>query len=100
MIPAERRNQILDSAVSLIQEKGLLCCSLEEVAKRAGVKVEEFGIGFPPRLYGRKFGETVYSINWIPFGGFNKLSGEVDPTAPRALATRSCRRSARSSASC
>jgi regulator of sigma E protease len=31
----------------------------------------------------------MYSINWIPFGGFNKLSGEVDPTAPRALAARS-----------
>jgi regulator of sigma E protease len=43
--------------------------------------VEEFGIGFPPRLYGKKWGETTYSINWIPFGGFNKLSGEVDPTA-------------------
>jgi regulator of sigma E protease len=51
--------------------------------------VEEFGIGFPPRLYGKKWGETTYSINWIPFGGFNKLSGEVDPTAPRALAARS-----------
>jgi regulator of sigma E protease len=57
-------------------------------AKSAGVWVEEFGIGFPPRLYGKKFGETIYSINWIPFGGFNKLSGEVDPTAPRALAAR------------
>jgi regulator of sigma E protease len=57
-------------------------------AKSTGVWVEEFGIGFPPRLYGKKFGETVYSINWVPFGGFNKLSGEVDPTAPRALAAR------------
>jgi regulator of sigma E protease len=57
-------------------------------AKATGVWVEEFGIGFPPRLYGKKWGETIYSINWIPFGGFNKLSGEVDPTAPRALAAR------------
>lgn len=57
-------------------------------AKATGVWVEEFGVGFPPRLYGKKIGETIYSINWVPFGGFNKLSGEVDPTAPRALAAR------------
>jgi len=57
-------------------------------AKATGCWVEEFGIGFPPRLYGKKFGDTIYSINWIPFGGFNKISGEVDPDAPRALAAR------------
>jgi len=45
-------------------------------AKRAGIKVEEFGIGFPPRLYGKKRGETVYSINLIPLGGFVRLYGE------------------------
>jgi len=45
-------------------------------AKRAGMKVEEFGFGFPPRLYGWKKGETIYSINWIPFGGFVKILGE------------------------
>jgi regulator of sigma E protease len=58
-------------------------------AKATGNLVEEFGIGFPPRIYGKKFGDTIYSINWIPFGGFNKISGEVDPTEPRALAARS-----------
>ena len=58
-------------------------------AKSTHCYVEEFGIGFPPRLWGKKIGETIYSINWIPFGGFNKISGEVDPTAPRALAARS-----------
>ncbi len=46
------------------------------VAKRAGMKVEEFGFGFPPRLWGIKRGRTVYSINWIPFGGFVKIFGE------------------------
>ncbi len=46
------------------------------VAKRAGMKVEEFGFGFPPRLWGVKKGETTYSINWIPFGGFVKIFGE------------------------
>jgi len=46
------------------------------LAKRAGMKVEEFGFGFPPRLAGIRRGETVYSINWIPFGGFVKIFGE------------------------
>lgn len=46
------------------------------MAKRAGMKVEEFGFGFPPRLWGFKKGETIYSINWIPFGGFVKIFGE------------------------
>lgn len=45
-------------------------------AKRAGMKVEEFGFGFPPRLFGVKKGETLYSINLIPFGGFVKILGE------------------------
>jgi len=45
-------------------------------AKRAGVRVEEFGIGFPPRLWGLKRGETFYSINLVPFGGFVKMLGE------------------------
>lgn len=38
--------------------------------------VEEFGLGLPPRLFGKKIGETLYSINLLPFGGFNKLHGE------------------------
>src|SRR3989344_4250218 len=48
------------------------------MAKRAGMKVEEFGFGFPPRIWGYKpkDSETVYSINWIPFGGFVKILGE------------------------
>src|SRR5436189_4878932 len=45
-------------------------------AKRAGMKVEEFGFGFPPRIFGIKRGETIYSLNWIPFGGFVKILGE------------------------
>ncbi|PIZ65818.1 hypothetical protein CO051_03635 [Candidatus Roizmanbacteria bacterium CG_4_9_14_0_2_um_filter_39_13] len=46
------------------------------VAKKSGVLVEEFGFGFPPRIFGKKFGETLYSINLIPLGGFVKLYGE------------------------
>ena len=46
------------------------------VAKRSGIRVDEFGLGFPPRLFGIKRSETVYSINLIPFGGFVKIHGE------------------------
>lgn len=46
------------------------------VAKRNGVRVDEFGFGFPPRLFGVKKGETIYSINAIPLGGFVKIYGE------------------------
>jgi regulator of sigma E protease len=57
-------------------------------AKATGVPVEEFGIGFPPRLYGKKWRGTIYSINWIPFGGFNRIAGEIDPSVPKGLASR------------
>ncbi len=50
------------------------------VAKKYGVKVEEFGIGLPPRLFGKKIGETIYSINLLPFGGFVRLFGENELT--------------------
>lgn len=46
------------------------------IAKKMGVKVEEFGIGLPPRLFGIKKGETLYSVNLLPLGGFVKLFGE------------------------
>jgi len=46
------------------------------LAKRAGVKVEEFGLGFPPRLIKIKRGETIYSLNLLPLGGFVKIFGE------------------------
>lgn len=49
------------------------------VARRNGVEVEEFGIGFPPRLWSRKTKSGyVFSINWLPLGGFVKLKGEHD----------------------
>lgn len=46
------------------------------VAKRFGIMVEEFGFGLPPRLFGKKIGETLYSVNALPFGGFVRLHGE------------------------
>jgi regulator of sigma E protease len=51
------------------------------MAKRAGMKVEEFGFGFPPRIFGIKKGGTIYSINWIPLGGFVKILGENGDTS-------------------
>lgn len=45
-------------------------------AKRAGIRVDEFGLGFPPRLWSFKKGETLYSLNLVPFGGFVKIHGE------------------------
>ncbi len=58
-------------------------------AKLGRVAVEEFGLGFPPRLMvlGR-WGETVLSINAIPFGGFVRLRGEDDPAVPDGFAAR------------
>jgi regulator of sigma E protease len=44
-------------------------------AKAFRVKVDEFGLGFPPRLFGFKRGETLYSLNAIPLGGFTKMAG-------------------------
>jgi regulator of sigma E protease len=57
------------------------------VARRSGVTVHEFGIGFPPRakVLGRDKKGTVYTLNWLPIGGFVKLEGEEgesdDPAA-------------------
>lgn len=53
------------------------------VAKIFGIKVEEFGFGFPPRIFGKKIGETIYSINALPIGGFVKLYGEDEAGAGR-----------------
>lgn len=50
------------------------------VAKKSGIRVDEFGLGFPPKLFSKKIGETLYTLNAIPFGGFVKIFGE-DPHA-------------------
>ncbi len=62
-------------------------------AKLSGVRVEVFSLGFPPKLWSRKWGETEYQIAWIPLGGFVKMSGmadesfaeEIDPKDPRGF---------------
>jgi regulator of sigma E protease len=61
-------------------------------AKRNGIIVDEFGLGYPPRLI--KLFErngTVYTINAIPFGGFARMRGEDDPTEPGSFAAASKR---------
>ena len=62
---------IILSVLVLIHELGHFL-----VAKKLNIKVEEFGFGLPPRIAGIKRGETLYSINWLPIGGFVKMYGE------------------------
>jgi len=69
------------SVIILVHELGHFV-----TAKASRVKVEEFGLGFPPRLLSFKWGETRYSLNAIPFGGFVKMAGEEDPKASGSLA--------------
>src|SRR5690242_19653047 len=57
-------------------------------ARWAGITVEEFGIGLPPRLIGFRRGGILYSLNLIPFGAFVRMLGEEDPTAPGSFARK------------
>jgi regulator of sigma E protease len=57
-------------------------------AKASGMRVDEFGIGYPPKAWGKKIGETEYTLNWLPFGGFVKIFGE-DPEPGAEAAPRS-----------
>lgn len=75
---------VIFSVLILIHELGHFTA-----AKRAGVKVEEFGFGLPPRIFGIKKGETIYSINWIPFGGFVRMLGEDSSTKESRGSSRS-----------
>lgn len=59
------------------------------MARLFKVEVEEFGLGLPPRLFGRKIGSTIYSINAIPFGAFVRPKGENDPEVAGGLSARS-----------
>lgn len=84
---------LLLSVLVLIHEAGHYF-----VAKWFGIKVEEFGYGFPPRAWGKKIGETIYSINWLPIGGFVKLYGEDDAGGGKlSLPTKSEKLKAKSS---
>ncbi len=69
---------VILSVLVLIHEAGHFI-----VAKLLKIKVEEFGFGLPPRAFGIKYGETLYSINWLPIGGFVKLYGEDEAGSGR-----------------
>lgn len=58
------------------------------VAKKTGMRVDEFGIGFPPKLFGIKRGETEYTFNLLPIGGFVKIWGENGEENPFAANER------------
>ncbi len=47
-------------------------------AKFTGMRVDRFSIGFPPRAFGKKIGDTDYCISWLPLGGYVKIAGMVD----------------------
>lgn len=68
------------TAIVFVVILGILVCIHElghfTVARWIGVHVEEFGFGLPPRIWGKKIGKTIYSLNWLPIGGFVKLAGE------------------------
>ena len=68
---------IVISVLILVHEIGHLLA-----AKIIGVGVEEFGLGLPPRITGKKIRGILYSINWLPVGGFVRLSGEDEENPP------------------
>ncbi len=53
-------------------------------AKYFGMRVEKFFIGFPPKIFGKKWGETEYGIGAIPLGGFVKISGMIDESMDKS----------------
>lgn len=79
---------LIFSLLILIHELGHLL-----VAKKSGVRVDEFGFGFPPKLFGKKIKGTLYSLNLIPFGGFVRIPGseytEIDKKDKGSFSNRS-----------
>jgi regulator of sigma E protease len=76
---------VIMGGLILVHELGHLI-----VAVRCGVRVKEFGLGLPPRLLRiGTYKDVVITLNWIPLGGFVLLEGELDPSKPRGLASKS-----------
>lgn len=74
---------VIISVIAIIHELGHYI-----TAKLSGVTIEEAGLGLPPRIIGKKWRGTIYSLNWIPFGAFVRMAGEVDPEVPGSLASK------------
>ena len=47
-------------------------------ARSVGIRVEVFSLGYPPRMFGKRIGDTEYRLSWIPLGGYVKMSGMID----------------------
>jgi len=62
------------------------------MGRKFGIKIEEFGLGYPPRVWGKKIGETIYSLNWLPLGGFVKLLGENGKEEGKKLSEKELKR--------
>ena len=92
-VALERNTSVLITIVSFFVMLSLLVLVHEfghfVVAKRSGIKVEEFGLGYPPRLLTVwKHGDTAYTVNAIPFGGFVRMPGEDDPNTVGGFAAK------------
>ena len=75
---------VILAALILVHEAGHFA-----FAKLMGVRVDEFGLGFPPRIKGWRRGQTLYSINAIPLGGFVRMLGENgQPEQPDSFAAK------------
>ncbi len=94
----------MTTTISFIVVLGILITAHELghflVAKAFGIGVERFSIGFPPKMFGFKKGETEYCVSWIPLGGYVKLRGEgpeeevEDPDDPKLFSARPVRQRA------
>lgn len=75
-------NIVVNYAIPFIFTLGLLVFFHELghflLAKLVGIRVERFSVGFPPRLFGKKLGDTDYCVSAIPLGGYVKMSGMID----------------------
>ncbi|NOZ60618.1 MAG: RIP metalloprotease RseP [Calditrichaeota bacterium] len=73
---------MLEAALRLIFVLGVLIFIHELghflLAKLVGIRVERFSLGFPPRMIGKKIGDTDYCLSWIPLGGYVKMAGMID----------------------
>ena len=58
-------------------------------AKFFGIRVDEFALGFPPRIWSKKVGETIYALNAVPLGGYVKIFGEDGQTGSRSFVDKS-----------
>ncbi len=74
--------QFLETALYFVITLGVLVFVHEFghfiTAKLCGMRVDRFSIGFPPRAFGKTFGDTDYCVSWIPLGGYVKISGMID----------------------